>query len=138
MTTKTASGASVLLVNELPVFERGNGARTTTLVTKSLGSQTFISGYTEFDPGAKIPFHSHNCEESVVLVEGDAMMDIDGNEFRLNPLDCTYIPPNVPHCFRNLSETKRMKILWIYANVDATRTLIETGATAPIIAEHQK
>lgn len=31
-----------------------------------------------------------------------------------------------------------MRILWIYASVDATRTLVETGATARVDAEHTK
>ena len=29
-----------------------------------------------------------------------------------------------------------MKILWIYGRIDATRTLVETGETRPISAEH--
>lgn len=31
-----------------------------------------------------------------------------------------------------------MRILWIYASVDATRTLVETGVTARVDAEHDK
>ncbi len=138
MTDKTPSSAVVMTLADLPVYERGGGARTTPLVSRAVGNPSFITGYTDFDVGAKIPFHSHNCEESVVLVEGDAVLEIDGKEYRLKPLDCTYIPPDVPHRFRNLSETKPMKILWIYARADATRTLIESGATAPIAAEHHK
>lgn len=138
MPNKTLSGASLLALGELPVFERGGGARTTPLVTKAIGASGLITGYTELDPGTHIPFHSHNCEESVVLIEGDAMMDIEDQEYRMKPLDSTFIPANVPHRFRNLSDTKRMKILWIYANADATRTLIETGITSPISAEHDK
>lgn len=30
-----------------------------------------------------------------------------------------------------------MKILWIYARTDATRTLVETGETRPVLAEHE-
>ena len=138
MTTKTPSLAAVLALKDLPTYERGGGARTTPLVTKSVGTSSFITGYTDFDAGTQIPFHSHNCEESVVLIEGDAMLDIDGQEYRIKPLDCTYIPPNVPHRFRNLSDSKPMKILWIYASADATRTLLESGATAPVSAEHKK
>jgi quercetin dioxygenase-like cupin family protein len=55
----------------------------------------------------------------------------------LKPLDTTWIPPNLPHRFRNLSETQPMKILWIYASVNATRTLTESGETRPIAAEHR-
>ncbi|RDV00968.1 cupin domain-containing protein [Trinickia dinghuensis] len=137
MTIKTPSGAVLLQPDNLPAYDRGGGASTTPLVGKSVGSDSFITGYTAFAPGVEIPFHSHNCQESVVLVEGDAMLDIDGLEYRLKPLDATFIPPNVPHRFRNLSQTNPMKILWIYARTDATRTLASNGDTRPVSAEHQ-
>ena len=73
-----------------------------------------------------------------MLLEGDAMLDIDGQEIRLQPLDTTWIPPNVSHRFRNLSMTQPMKIFWIYARVDATRTITETGQTNFVSAEHNK
>ena len=37
---------------------------------------------------------------------------------------------------RNLSSTEPMKILWIYARPDATRTLTETGETRPVSIEY--
>ncbi|BEP64409.1 cupin domain-containing protein (plasmid) [Variovorax sp. V213] len=138
MTIKTPSDAVLLKPESLPTHERGGGARTTPLVTRAVGTNSFITGYTAFDGGVEIPFHSHNCEESVVLMEGNAILDIDGLEYRLKPHDVTYIPPNVPHRFRNVSKTEPMKILWIYANVDATRTLMDSGITNPVSAEHQR
>ncbi|MGU7770470.1 cupin domain-containing protein [Burkholderia sp. MR1-5-21] len=137
MTITTPSGAALLQPDRLPAYDRGGGASTTPLVGRSVGSDSFITGYTSFAPGVEIPFHSHNCQESVVLVEGDAILDIDGLEFRLKPLDTTFIPPNVPHRFRNVSTTVPMKILWIYARPDATRTLADSGETRPVTAEHQ-
>lgn len=138
MTHITPSGAVLLKPETLPVHERGGGARTTPLVSRELGTSSFITGYTSFDPGVEIPFHCHNCQESVVLMEGEAILDIDGLEYRLAPHDVTFIPPNVNHRFRNLSTTRPMKILWIYATVEATRTLTETGVTNPVAAEHGK
>ena len=138
MTIRTPSNAALLKPEQLPTHERGGGASTTPLVTRSLGTTSFITGYTSFGGGAEIPFHSHNCEESVVLMEGEAMLDIDGLEYQLKPHDVTYIPPNVSHRFRNLSKTQPMKILWIYANAEATRTLTDTGVTNPVSAEHGK
>ncbi|MBT2790121.1 cupin domain-containing protein [Paraburkholderia strydomiana] len=137
MTITTPSGAALLQPDHLPTYDRGGGASTTPLVGKALGSDSFITGYTSFAPGVEIPFHNHNCQESVVLVEGDAILDIDGLEYRLKPLDTTFIPPNVPHRFRNMSKTAPMKILWIYARADATRTLADSGETRPVSAEHQ-
>ena len=128
--------AVVLRPSTLPTYERGGGARTTVLVGPSLGATGFINGITSFAPGSAIPFHSHNCEESVMLLEGEALLDIDGREIVLQPLDTTWIPPNVSHRFRNLSATRPMKIFWTYARVDATRTITETGRTRLVSAEH--
>ena len=126
----------LLKPDALPRYERGGGARTTPLVTPAVGARSFITGYTSFSGGAEIPFHSHNCEESVVLMEGRAVLDIDGREYNLKPHEATYIPPGISHRFRNLSNTEPMKILWIYANASATRTITATGATHPVLAEH--
>jgi quercetin dioxygenase-like cupin family protein len=130
--------AAVLRPDQIKSHDRGGGARTTPLVVPSVGATRFINGITEFAPGTAIPFHSHNCEESVMLLSGHAYLDIDSQEHELKPFDTTWIPPNVPHRFRNRSETEPMKILWIYASVDATRTVTETGETRPITAEHNR
>jgi quercetin dioxygenase-like cupin family protein len=138
MTTHpSALSPAVLKPDEIRSHDRGGGAKTTPLVSPAIGAQGFINGITEFGPGAAIPFHSHNCEESVMLLEGDAMLDIQGEEHRLKPLDTTWIPPNIPHRFRNLSASAPMKILWIYARIDATRTLTDTGETRFVSAEHR-
>jgi quercetin dioxygenase-like cupin family protein len=106
------------------------------LVTRKLGATGFINGVTEFDPGAGIPLHTHNVEESVVILEGSAIVEIDGVEHAVGAGDATFLPPNIPHRFRNASSSERMKMLWTYASVDATRTLIATGHTQKIEDEH--
>lgn len=139
MTTSSKPRAAVLRPSELKSHERGGGASTTPLVGPSVGATAFINGITSFAPGAKIAFHSHNCEESVMLLEGEAMLDVEGEEpVRLQPMDTTWLPANLSHRFRNLSDTQPMKILWIYARLDATRTITETGQTNFVSAEHRK
>ena len=128
----------VLRPDQIQSHDRGGGARTTPLVMPGCGATGFINGITEFAPGAKIAFHSHNCEESVMLLSGDAYLDIESEVHELKPLDTTFIPPNVPHRFRNRSQTEPMKILWIYASAQATRTLVETGETRFVSAEHAR
>lgn len=122
--------------DELPVNDRGNGARTIPLVTTEVGSTSVINGITEFDPGAKIGVHLHNCEESVMILEGVAIAEVNGECHTLKVGDTTWIPPNVPHRFLNESQHK-MRIFWTYATIDATRTMVETGETKSIAAEHR-
>lgn len=133
----TESKAVLLQTAHIKTHDRGGGASTMPLVGKSQGATAFITGYTQFGGGAEIPFHHHNVEESVVLIEGEAIFDIDGQSIPVQKGDATFIPPNVPHRFRNASATEPMKILWIYGSPDATRTLLESGDTRPIAAEHK-
>jgi quercetin dioxygenase-like cupin family protein len=95
-----------------------------------------LNGITIFDPGAAIGLHFHNCEESVMVLDGDAIAVLDGVEHRLGPGDTTWIRAGVPHFFRNASGSQPMRIFWTYASIEATRTLVATGDTRPVAAEH--
>lgn len=129
--------AVILRPSEIPARERGGGAKTIPLVTRSTGARDFINGITIFAPHAAIPLHSHNCDESVLLLEGNAIAEIDGVQHEVTAGDVSFIPANIPHRFINRSGTEGMKILWTYASVDATRTLVETGDTRSIDEEHK-
>lgn len=129
--------AAILRPAELKTNDRGGGARTTPLVTRKCGSTSMINGITAFDPGASIGLHKHNCEESVMVLDGHAIAEIDGVPHPLGPNDTTWIPANVPHRFINASQSEPMRIFWIYASIDATRTMIATGEERAIDAEHK-
>ncbi|MET7993380.1 cupin domain-containing protein [Amycolatopsis sp. NPDC005232] len=128
----------VLRPAELSAADRGGGARTIPLVSKALGAEVFLNGQTLFDGGAGIPLHTHNCPESVVILEGEAIVEIDGAEHHLSTWDTTYVDAGVPHRFRNASATAPMRILWTYASVEATRTIVATGTTTRVDAEHRR
>ena len=122
---------AVLRADEIPVVDRGGGARTIPLVTREIGTQGFLNGITEFDPGASIPLHYHNCEESVMIVEGVGTFEVNGQLYELKQFDTTWVPAGVPHRFLNRSNA-RMRIFWTYSSVDATRTIVATGETFSI------
>ncbi|UWU25563.1 cupin domain-containing protein (plasmid) [Rhizobium sp. CB3060] len=128
--------AVILRPKEMKTNDRGGGAKTTPLVTRKCGSTSMINGITAFDPGASIGLHKHNCEESVMVLDGDAIAEINGVQHRLAANDTTWIPANVPHRFINASDSQPMRIFWIYASIDATRTMLVTGEERPIDAEH--
>jgi putative monooxygenase len=127
---------AILRSAEIEARSRGGGVRTIPLVTRKVGAASLINGITIFDPGAAVPLHSHNCEESVVILSGRALVEIDGVEHEVGPEDATFLPANIPHRFKNASQTEGLRILWTYASIDATRTNIETGQTRSIDDEH--
>jgi len=118
----------ILKFDALPVLDRGNGVQTIPLATKEIGAQRITTGLTRFPPGAAIPLHSHNVEEQVTLLEGEAEVEIEGQRVRLKPYDTTYVPAGKHHRFINAGTTP-MLILWIYGSTEVTRTFSETGET---------
>ena len=127
----------ILRPGDLPSYGRGAGNTTIPLAGPRIGAG-FLNGLTIIAPGSAIPLHVHNCEESVVVLEGEAVAEIDGERHALSAHDASWIPAELPHRFINASPTEPLTILWTYARPDATRTLVETGETKPIAAEHKR
>ena len=121
---------------DLPSADRGGGNRTIPLVTRATGTRQMLNGITVIAPNSAIALHTHNCEETVMVIAGSAVAEIDGAEHALGLHDTTWVPAGLPHRFRNPSATEELRIFWVYASTDATRTLVETGETRPVSAEH--
>jgi quercetin dioxygenase-like cupin family protein len=111
---------------------RGPGVKTSQLVTHELSGTTFLNGITTFDPGAELPYHSHNCAESVMVLSGRAMCETLDEGWELTASDVTWIPAGVVHRFRNVSGEHAMRILWTYGSPDASRTIAATGETTQV------
>lgn len=123
-------GSLVLRPATLDSFDRGGDVRTVYLVGSHLGASAFTNGMTHFDRGASLPMHSHNCQESVTILEGEAWFEDKDGLHELNPGDTTLVPEGAAHRFINRGESQ-MSILWTYGSTSPTRTLADTGETSP-------
>jgi HTH-type transcriptional repressor of puuD len=81
-----------------------------------------------FEPGTAIPLHTHNVEENVFILEGEATAVVGEDSFDLEAGDATWVPAGVPHRFASRGPG-RMRIYWVYGGREVTRTLVATGET---------
>ncbi len=114
---------------ELTPVEMEPGVTVWQMVGKEIGAKTLMSGVASFAAGASLLLHTHDCEETVTVISGEAICDAAGKSFRLKPHDTTFMPPGVPHRYRNASDSQPMMIAWTYPAVDVARDFVEEWPT---------
>jgi quercetin dioxygenase-like cupin family protein len=125
----------ILRPHEIPVIDRGAGVKTTPLVGKwNAPGHDLTTGMTRFDPGTAIPLHTHNVEETVMLLEGRALVVIGDTTYELEAGEVTWVPADVPHFFQNRGDGP-MRIYWVYKGQAVTRTITATGQTFEHLSE---
>ena len=122
------SETMILRIKDLSVHARGDGVETTLIAGKDVCGSRITTGLTSFPPGKEVPVHKHNCDEHVTLIEGEAVVEIEGKRSEVNVMDTTYIKAGTWHRFLNVGDD-RMTISWVYDTDEVTRTFQETGKT---------
>ena len=133
----TSVKSAIMQSNTQPVIQRGGGAETIQMVMPACGTTSLLSGFTTIPPNQGIPMHYHNCEETVLVVEGSAIVETDEGAFTAMAGDVVWQAEGTPHRFVSASNVHAVKIYWTYASSKATRTLVENGETASILKEDQ-
>ena len=61
------------------------------------------------------PYHYHSeCEDIYVVLAGEALLVVEGEEYRATAGQVAYIAPGVRHCVQNVG-SKELRVLEIYA-----------------------
>jgi quercetin dioxygenase-like cupin family protein len=117
---------SIVRFADAEVYELSTHAEFRDLFAGRLGSVGICGGYGRFEPGASLPCHVHEFDESITIVEGQAVCLVQGNRYMVAGYDTAFVPEGRPHRFLNHSSSS-MAMIWVYAGSEPGRTLVESG-----------
>lgn len=87
---------------EAPPVKRARGARMAVLLGPEQAVPNFITRRFLLSPGAYIPRHRHpTIEHEQVMVRGEMVIDLDGEERTVRAGDAIYLPAGCAHSYAN-------------------------------------
>lgn len=103
----------VFAYTEVPAEKAEEGAKNITvrwLITKDTGAETFAMRLFTMDSGGYSPYHTHDWEHEVFILEGEGVIKSEEGDIPFKPGTVVFIPPDEKHQFRNTGE-KPVKFL---------------------------
>src|SRR4051812_3310590 len=87
------------------------------------GTQGSASGSSllEVAPGCRLPRHTDSAEETIVVVDGEAEVEVGGERARVSAGSAAVVPREVPHEVRNAGDAP-LRFVALYAASDVVTT----------------
>jgi quercetin dioxygenase-like cupin family protein len=79
------------------------------------------SSLLEVAPGCRLPRHTDSAEETIVVVDGEAEVEVDGARARVSAGSAAVVPREVPHEVRNAGDGP-LRFVALYAASDVVTT----------------
>jgi mannose-6-phosphate isomerase-like protein (cupin superfamily) len=117
---------SIIRFAQATIYELSDGTEFRDLFAGRFGSVGICGGYGRFQPDASLPCHIHQYDESITIVEGQAICLVQGNRYSLAGYDTAFVPEGRPHRFLNRS-TSPMAMVWVYAGSEPERTIVNSS-----------
>jgi quercetin dioxygenase-like cupin family protein len=103
---------NVSVVEDAPVTEADSkGARIKWLINEKDEAPTFLMRHFTVEAGGFTPYHQHDWEHEVYVLEGQGKVRFENREESIEPGDAILIPPGEKHQFRAGSETLKFLCL---------------------------
>ncbi len=115
---------TILRFAQTEKYELSRNAFFSDLFARRYGSHGICGGYGRFLPGASLPCHTHDFDESITIVGGKATCLVAGRKYELSGYETAFVPQGKPHRFINTS-TEEMAMIWVYAGDEPDRQIVD-------------
>ena len=121
-----ADPETIVRYDQGAVYQLSPNAYFQDLFAKRFGAAGICGGHGRFFPGASLPCHIHDFDESITIVKGKAVCLVQGRRYELSDCDTAFIPRGIPHRFLNQSDDD-MAMVWVYAGSEPDRSIVDAG-----------
>jgi quercetin dioxygenase-like cupin family protein len=94
------------------------------LFNAEMGAHGICGGHGVFQPGARLPCHRHEFDESITIVQGTATCVVEGRRYELSGNATALVPQGRCHYFINLT-LEPMAMIWVYAGDRPDRIVMD-------------
>jgi mannose-6-phosphate isomerase-like protein (cupin superfamily) len=105
-------------------FELAPRALFQDLYNVDLGARGICGGHGVFQPGARLPCHRHEFDESITIIQGTATCVVEGRPHQLSGNATALVPRGRCHYFINLT-LEPMAMIWVYAGDRPDRIVMD-------------
>jgi quercetin dioxygenase-like cupin family protein len=105
-------------------FELAPRALFQDLFNADMGAHGICGGHGVFEPGARLPCHRHEFDESITIVQGTATCVVEGRRYELSGNATALVPQGRCHYFINLT-LEPMAMIWVYAGDRPDRIVMD-------------
>ena len=116
--------------NRAKYFELAPRALFQDLFNADMGSRGICGGLGVFEPGARLPCHRHEFDESITIVQGTATCVVEGRRYELSGNATALVPKGRCHYFINLT-LEPMAMIWVYAGDRPDRIVMDESFCQP-------
>ncbi len=90
----------------------------------STGARSSGSSVIEVEPGRRLPMHTDSAEETIVVLDGVAEVEIGGERERVPAGGLALVPKNLMHEVRNAGDAT-LRFAAVYAEPDVVTTYVD-------------
>jgi len=119
-----------ILHKDVAVVPSPSGLPSQHIVTRQAGATSLFVGQQWIQPGERVFLHTHPVEEALMFLRGTGEAVLDGETVLIEPGSSLYIPPGVPHGFRNTGADE-MHVLIVFPTPEFAETTLLESQAAP-------
>src|ERR1035437_1139740 len=120
LTERIFSPGTLAIIGGMPA-----GVSMVSFASHECGATDFSTGIVTFEPGARIPYHTHACSEAVTILQGQAQVQVEGRTYWIGPLDCVHFPSGTAHQLINIDSQRDLIAHCAYASPRPQRTITQ-------------